>query len=636
MSSIHLRFAAAGLAAAERTAFLGRLRARVARLHTDRLDSIESPVVAGLAVSHEHLPCGGTASREAASVVLAGSIWDGPGAPALGTPGAVLSGWLARSAPARHLWTGVFAFAVADSDARTLAVVSDRFGAMPIYWRERDGIVTVSTQLKALVEPGREKVDREAVDEFVALGRILGRRTVVEGVQRLPAHHVLLCDRDGVRVERLPDPGASRDRPTSNEALDEFDARVERNLKRFADAVPAWTIALSGGLDSRLLAAAAQRFDKPLRAFTAGVPDSLEIEVADKVARHLGIPLRKHTIDGRLMPRWFGQAAWFGEGRILPNHVHYVSANVLGDVPQGPLLHGLIAEGVMGGYGDDPKLFAASPDARREASIQSGAEVIYMPGGMREALVGSGRAQHMAGLGKGAAARLWDDLGMTGEYGDTLEHKFRIRAVGQTVPNLISQVLPWTDVISPFLDRDLLEFCNGFEPQGLMGRQFQLRWAERHFPKITEIPRLKDGVLIPVQTGIADAYDRALTREWQTVKWKYRICRLSQGRINPPHRGSFPFYGQWYRRWSDVRNWVDGIVLSERCLERGIWERDGMRQLTRSLRVGQNTWNALGTILLVELMIRQFVEGTDLPADPVVPIGLGCQGFPYTALEAQG
>lgn len=622
MSSIHLRFAAAGLPEAAAAAFIERVRGRAARLPDDRFAVVTSSRAAGAAISHVHLPCGGTASRGGTALVVAGSLWDGPSAPGLGTPESVLAAWLTRGEAARRLWTGVFALAVADADTGTLTIVSDRFGAMPVYWREQDGIVTVSTQLKTLVEPGCESVDAEAVDEFLALGRMIGPRTIVKGIRRLPAHHALVCDADGVRTERLPDPGAPRNRPTSDDALDEFDARVARNLDRFAAAVPSWTIALSGGLDSRLLAGAAQRIDRPLTAFTAGVPGSLEVEVAGRVADHLGIPLHRHTIDGRQLPGWFGKAAWFGEGRCLPNHVHYVAANLLDEVPHGPLLHGLIAEGVMGGYGDNLALLDAPPQARHDACVGRGIDIVYLPSELREALVGADRARAMVGLKRAAAAGLWQEIGATGAYGDTLEFKFRERAVTMTVPNLISQVLPWTDVISPFLDRDLFEYCNAFEPNGLMGRQFQIRWAERHFPKITGIPRLKDGILIPLRTGIADAYDEALKREWRTVQWKYRLCRLSQGRINLHHRGSFPFYGQWYRRWREVRAWVDGIVLSDRCLDRGLWRREGMRRLTHSLRVGHNTWSVLGTVLLLELMIRQFVEGTDRPADPVVPRGL--------------
>jgi hypothetical protein len=192
-----------------------------------------------------------------------------------------------------------------------------------------------------------------------------------------------------------------------------------------------------------------------------------------------------------------------------------------------------------------------------------------------------------------------------------------------TVPNLVSQVAPWTDIVSPFLDRDIFEYCNTLQAKDLKDRQLQLRWAERHFPAVTEVPRLKDGILIPVRTGIPDAYQRALHREWQVVMAKYYLCRLSRGRVNLPHRGSFPFYGQWYRRWRHVRDYVDGIVLSDRCLDRGLWTRQGMRDLVGSLRRGLNTWNALGTLLLVELFIRQFIEGTDRPQDPLTPRGLG-------------
>ncbi len=97
----------------------------------------------------------------------------------------------------RLLWTGVFALAHCDAASRTLTVVCDRFGALPVYWRERDGIVTISTELKVLAEPGREALDEVAFDEFMAMGYLLGPHTLLAGVHRLPAHHALVCSPAG-------------------------------------------------------------------------------------------------------------------------------------------------------------------------------------------------------------------------------------------------------------------------------------------------------------------------------------------------------------------------------------------------------------------------------------------------------
>ncbi|MFO7609548.1 MAG: asparagine synthase-related protein [Candidatus Krumholzibacteriia bacterium] len=623
MSSLHLRFAASGLDPIRQASFPTQVRARAARLPEDVVAEAASACCTGLVVHHGRLPSGGTATAGSATVFATGSVWDGPGAAVLASPDRILAAWQDRPDPLRPLWTGVFALARCDDAARTLTVVSDRFGALPVYWREQDGIVTVSTQLKVLVDPGTEHLDEEAFTEFMAMGYLLGPRTLVAGVHRLPAHHVLICSPAGARVAALPEPGTPRNRVADDDALDAFDAMVARNLERFAAHTPSWAIALSGGLDSRLVAGAALRTGLPLAGFTAGIPGSLEVEVAARMARHLGIPLHHHVIDGRLQPEWFGRSVWFGEGRCLPNHMHYISANLLDEVPPGPLLHGLIGEGIMGGYGEDLSLLEADPATRRAKCLASIQGAVKWPEDLRQAVFPD-RLRDGVGTGvRRAAERLWDHLGFAGDYGDTPEFQFRVRAVGMTVPNLISQVLPWTDVVSPFLDRDVFEFCNTLRAQDVKDRQLQLRWAERHFPAVTAVPRLKDGILIPVRTGIPHAYDQALTRHWRFVKFKYYLCRASRGRVNLGHRGSFPFYGQWYRRWPHQRGYVDGIVLSDRCLDRGLWTRDGMRKLTASLRHGRNTWSHLGTVLLVELFIRQFIEGTDRPADPITPRGLG-------------
>jgi hypothetical protein len=62
--------------------------------------------------------------------------------------------------------------------------------------------------------------------------------------------------------------------------------------------------------------------------------------------------------------------------------------------------------------------------------------------------------------------------------------------------------------------------------------------------------------------------------------------------------------------------------MSERCLDRGLYRREGLKKLLHDYRIGHHTWGAIGTILLVEIFLRQFLDGTDLPSDPVVPLGM--------------
>jgi hypothetical protein len=344
--------------------------------------------------------------------------------------------------------------------------------------------------------------------------------------------------------------------------------------------------------------------------------------MAGEVAALLGIPINIHEVDGSRMAAWFGKMVWFTEGRVLPGHMHYISANLMQAVPAGPQLHGLIGETHIGGPFDDFSLLGASPETVRRACEKIAKTMIYWPESSRRNTFSGDMVDLVRTAKEASITEIFERIGFSGTYSNFLDFKFRFRVEAFTVPCLISQVLPWTDVVSPFLDTDAFDFGARLDHTYLADRAGQITWGLQHMPIIGKLPRVKDGVVIPVNNDDPEAFERAFRRLMRQVKAKQLLCRLSRGRINPSHLGSFPIYSQWYRKWKPVREYVDGILLSERCCSRGLFRRQGIESLLRDLRIGKGTWNAVGTLLLVEIFLRQFIEGDELPSDQVTPLGL--------------
>jgi hypothetical protein len=299
--------------------------------------------------------------------------------------------------------------------------------------------------------------------------------------------------------------------------------------------------------------------------------------------------------------------------------MHYMTANFSREVPPGPQLHGLIGETHIGGPFDDFSLIGASPDTIRQACTNVAKSMVYWPRGSR-AITFPGELADMVRTAKTHSINeILDRIGFTGVYSDFLDFKFRFRVEAFTVPCLIGQVLPWSDVVSPFLDTDAFDFGARLEHWKLADRAGQITWGMQHMPIIGRLPRVKDGVVIPVGNDDPEAFEREFKRLMWKIKAKQYICRLSMGRINMSHLGSFPIYSQWYRKWGPVRDFVDGILLSDQCLDRGLYNREGIMRLLHDLRIGRGTWNAVGTLLLTEIFFRQFIEEDDLPRDPIEP-----------------
>lgn len=622
MSGLYLFFAPSGLSEENILDFQNRVETRVTRLPQKELSYSKGKLITGMVAHHGVMPSGGTAEHESQILFATGSCWTKPTSTRLASPEEIISEWETFPRESRDPFGGLFALAHCDEERRELIVESDRFGALPIYYRQFGNGIAVSTEIKFLVGNEDETVNLSAFAEMMGIGYLSKPHTLLNEVHRLLPHSRLVCNPRGLNIIKLPEIGYPRDQKVTSDVIAEYDSLVQRSLKRYANLSPQYTISLSGGLDSRILAAASKRAGIPLHAFSIGEPGSLDAKMAKKVADLFEIPITIHEVVGKGMANWFGKMVWFTEGRVLPGHMHYMTANFSREVPPGPQLHGLIGETHIGGPFDDFSLIGAPKDTILQACRKIAKGMIYWPPDSVSRIFNGDLADMVKSAKSDSINGILDRIGFSGVYSDFLDFKFKFRVEAFTVPCLMSQVLPWSDVVSPFLDTDAFDFGAKLEHWELADRAGQITWGLQHMPIIGQLPRVKDGVVIPVGNEDPEAFERGFKRLMWTINTKQLICRLSMGRINLSHLGSFPVYSQWYRKWRPVRDFVNGILLSDRCLDRGLFKREGIEKLLYDCRIGRNTWGAIGTILLAEIFFRQFQDGTDIPEDPIVPWGM--------------
>ena len=99
---------------------------------------------------------------------------------------------------------GMFAFAIYDLAERTLFLARDRLGVKPLFLAPlSDGSVIFGSELKALTaHPSlRREADPLAVEDYLAWGYVPDTRSILKGVEKLPAGHSLLL-RHGAPMPR--------------------------------------------------------------------------------------------------------------------------------------------------------------------------------------------------------------------------------------------------------------------------------------------------------------------------------------------------------------------------------------------------------------------------------------------------
>ena len=158
----------------------------------------------------------------------------------------------------------MFAFAVWDARRERLLLARDRIGKKPLYVaRTPRGWLVFASELRALYAAGvARELDADALPAYLAHGYVPGRRTLVAGVEKLPPGTYRVVERGRVDAP-VPYFGVgdlSPERPRSfADAVAGVRAGVERAVERRLEADVGLGAFLSGGLDSTVIVAVAQR-----------------------------------------------------------------------------------------------------------------------------------------------------------------------------------------------------------------------------------------------------------------------------------------------------------------------------------------------------------------------------------------
>jgi asparagine synthase (glutamine-hydrolysing) len=192
---------------------------------------------------------------------------------------------------------GQFAFAWWEPDARRLTLVRDRFGVRPLHWAALpDGGIAFASEAKGLFASGEVAAtpDLAGIDEVFTTWGARAPRTVFAGVAQLPPGGLLVWEDGAVVAQRrwwapdYADASAPDDLP---------DLLADAVRLRLRADVPVGTY-LSGGLDSSLITALAQRAsDHELRTFSVAFHDARYDErvFQQQVAHTLGT--RHHVVE---------------------------------------------------------------------------------------------------------------------------------------------------------------------------------------------------------------------------------------------------------------------------------------------------------------------------------------------------
>lgn len=189
---------------------------------------------------------------------------------------------------------GMFALVILDERQQALLLVRDPMGEKPLSYSRTDGAIVFASEQSALVRSGAVelRLDGDVLTDYLLYGFVPEPTAIISGVSKVPAGHWLRLSlrSDDETLTRYWDPldylgGTPPDVPTLIRATEDAVA-----ASCVADVPVA--IALSGGLDSSVVAAIASKHRPDLHAFTIGYTGAVgsdESSGAAAFAESLGI-----------------------------------------------------------------------------------------------------------------------------------------------------------------------------------------------------------------------------------------------------------------------------------------------------------------------------------------------------------
>lgn len=411
-------------------------------------------------------------------------------------------------------WEGRILLLKVTPDGKSWTIWNDWNGSIPLFHAAiGEGRIagTLEPALVAAAGFGEQDIHKPALVSLLLNGYYASDWTLFKGMRTLPSDSVAQWDHNGYRWNRLwtVAPSDSRWDWGWDELAADMYHHYRTPVARALRQAPSWTIPLSGGVDSRVIAAVGAEENISMTAITYGPPTWKETVYAKQVALALDIPWRRVDLGTdylrKYVPMW---GDWFGSA--LHFHGMY----------QMPFLDAIrdTSDPIVTGFIGDP---------------HGGAQTAVMMTGDRTLLQ---RFTDRWGM--------WpiDELRKAFRPGidDALEEiEAELQRDYDSVPGAPYQKLwmlfewthifgfsyyqpmmydYWKGVSTPFVDRELARFTLSLPRLALEGRRLQVEMFRKHFKKVAGLPVTFMGMPFKLskqyllRRGIGEALPKPLRR----------------------------------------------------------------------------------------------------------------------------
>jgi hypothetical protein len=541
--------------------------------------------------------------RSGSCLGLCGSVVGFEGEPAL-----LLRAFEERGEDLLSELNGTFAFAHYDPTARSLTVVNDRYGFMPLYYcREQgNGSFLFASEAKAILRVvGSRALDWQSVADFFYTGHMTGQKTLFEGIHTMDSGQ-MLAYRGGI-VEK-----SKYYEFTSMPLLSPEEVSTEKLATLFLEAVRrriredvSNTVLLSGGFDSRLVLGAMHMLGASPKVVTlehAELSQGADGRFASLMADRLGLECDlRPTREGLFSSADILEVFYILDGMVPTWGLHGRRLFISEVYPE--------LEGAMGAVWDGLILDDALGGPRHGYEFRESLEEFAEGRGVNRALLGLILApREFLAANRGFMRRLHGELAKIPPSENrfryfVLEHRMRRRIAANPYQLYSAKVEP----VTPGADADFMDYAYRIPDYMKANYRLYIEMMRRHFPVLAEVPIFSGNSLFRFdgdELGRQHAQVPAL-RE----RLRNRL-RRTWGRASKV-LGAMGTRGVRHRTRTDEHGSASLVirVLQQKHFDRPIYNKRVLRRLFAAYRAGNGTYHKLFVIVFyIELWHLLFVD----------------------------
>ena len=381
-------------------------------------------------------------------------------------------------------WEGRLLFVHLSADGREWSIWTDWCGSVQLFVGEgSDGIVLSTLEPETVAATGMHarNVSHESLVQLLALGHFLGNDSLYTGITILPAdtrsHFV---EGELNQVHDLQSVAASEDnfQRSRTQLVDDMTALTEETIDSALKRSDLWTLPLSGGVDSRLIAQRASSKKVACEAVTYGPDNWIEVTSARAVAEHLNLDWQRVNIPPSYLvdytDSWLN---WFGTSLHAHGMYQFPFLQAAREIGR-PVINGFMGDPLAGNH-----IAASDKAGSSQLKRAMGYEPVWGIDGLQY-LLDVDVHQQLEAISQKLETQYAQLSGESYQRQMFMDFRNRQRRFISYQPLMYDYSV---GISTPFMDRTYANFCMSLPRQALTNRSLQLEMTRLIDPELFQI-----------------------------------------------------------------------------------------------------------------------------------------------------